>query len=46
MCASATPAVTPAPRRSAGEKVDKGASKLGEKIEEGGKKLQDKAHGD
>ena len=34
------------PAESAGEKVDKGVSKLGEKMQEGGEKLQDKAHGD
>jgi len=34
------------PAQSAGEKVDKGVSKLGEKMQEGGEKLQDKAHGD
>jgi predicted small secreted protein len=34
------------PAERAGEKVDKGMSKLGEKMQEGGEELQDKAHGD
>ena len=34
------------PAERAGEKVDKGVSKLGEKMQEGGEKLQEKAHGD
>jgi hypothetical protein len=34
------------PAERAGEKVDKGISKLGDKMQEGGEKLQDKAHGD
>ena len=34
------------PAERAGERVDKGMSKLGEKMQEGGEKLQDKAHGD
>jgi hypothetical protein len=34
------------PAERAGEKVDKGVSKLGEKMQEGGENLQDKAHGD
>jgi hypothetical protein len=34
------------PAEKAGEKIDKGLSKMGEKMEEGGQKLQDKARGD
>jgi len=34
------------PAERAGEKVDKGMSKLGEKMQQGGEKLQDKARGD
>ena len=34
------------PAETAGEKIDKGMSKMGEKMEEGGQKLQDKARGE
>jgi hypothetical protein len=34
------------PAETAGEKIDKGMSKMGEKMEEGGRKLQDKARGE
>ena len=34
------------PAETAGEKIDKGMSKMGEKMEEGGKKLQVKARGE
>jgi hypothetical protein len=33
------------PAERAGEKIDKGISKLGEKMEEGGERLQEKAQG-